>query len=118
MPDTSQPTSTAILLRTKLHPQTVPVDMVHRPAQLKLLNEWQTRPLILVSAPAGYGKSTLISDWLQQHTWPSCWVSIDEEESDLRRFLAYVVSAVQQIVPGSLERVLSDQFELVSARTI
>ena len=104
MPNDSRPILEMNLLRTKLHPPAVPVDLIHRPEQLELLNEGQSRPLILVSAPAGYGKSTLISEWLGQHTWPSCWLSLSVDESDLRRFLAYMVSAVQQIFPASLER--------------
>ncbi|MGA6926258.1 MAG: LuxR C-terminal-related transcriptional regulator [Desulfosarcina sp.] len=57
------------------------------------------RPLALVSAPAGYGKSTLVSCWLQACNVLSAWVSLDENDNDLRIFLSYFVSAIQSVFP-------------------
>ena len=57
-------TPTIPLLRTKLHQPPVADDLVHRPHLLAQLGEGLHRPLTLVSAPAGYGKSTLVSHWL------------------------------------------------------
>jgi LuxR family maltose regulon positive regulatory protein len=52
------------LLRTKIHQPPVDDDHIHRPSLLARLNRHRHRPLTLISAPAGYGKSTLVSCWL------------------------------------------------------
>ncbi|MBW1786039.1 MAG: hypothetical protein JRK53_05380, partial [Deltaproteobacteria bacterium] len=59
------------------------------------------RPLTLVSAPAGYGKTTLISCWLETCGRPAAWLSLDEHDNDLHLFLSYFVSAVQTIFPSA-----------------
>jgi LuxR family maltose regulon positive regulatory protein len=56
----------------------------------------------LVSAPAGYGKSSLVSSWLEDEKIPNCWISLDGTESDLRSFLEYVVHSVNDLFPGKL----------------
>lgn len=89
--------------RTKLRSAKVPPDFVLRPSLLELLEKGRCRPLTLVSAPAGYGKTTLVSHWLQTTDWPSAWVSLDEGDSDLRVFLDYVVTALQGIFPDACE---------------
>jgi LuxR family maltose regulon positive regulatory protein len=68
------------------------------------------RTLTLVSAPAGYGKTTLLSEWAGHLDQPVAWVSLDEGDGDLARFLAYVVAALQTVdpriglaVPGMLQ---------------
>ncbi len=66
---------------------------------LDRLNQSRHRPLALVSAPAGYGKSTLVSCWLDVCDVPSAWVSLDEHDNDLRSFLLYFVSAIQRVFP-------------------
>ena len=94
--------STAIpLLRTKLHRPPVPADYVHRSRILEYLDRGRARPLTLVSAPAGYGKSVLISSWLDTCDRPGGWVSLDEQDNDLRRFLAYFLSAIQAVFPAA-----------------
>jgi LuxR family maltose regulon positive regulatory protein len=59
------------------------------------------RPLTLVSAPAGYGKSILISSWLDTSIRPGAWLSLDDQDNDLRRFLSYFLSAVQTVFPAA-----------------
>lgn len=87
------------LLRTKLHRPPVAKDHVHRLDLLDRLNRQMHRPLTLVSAPAGYGKTTLISCWLESLDIPSAWLSIDEADNDLHLFLSYFLSAVQTVFP-------------------
>ncbi|MEJ2211278.1 MAG: hypothetical protein P8129_19870 [Anaerolineae bacterium] len=58
------------------------------------------RRMTLVSAPAGFGKTTLLSDWLWHADRPVAWISLDEGDNDLRRFLAYLIAAQQTIDPG------------------
>jgi LuxR family maltose regulon positive regulatory protein len=52
-----------------------------------------------VSAPAGYGKTTLVSSWLDDTDWPCAWLSLDEYDDDLAMFLSYVIAAIQTLYP-------------------
>ena len=92
--------STAIL-RTKLHRPPVDRNHVHRPHLLERLDQRRRRPLTLVSAPAGYGKSVLISCWLEACEDPGAWLSLDENDDDLLTFTAYFIAAVETIFPGA-----------------
>ena len=58
------------------------------------------RALILVSAPAGYGKTTLVSSWLKEKKIPSAWLSLDGGDNDPIRFLQYLLAALVPIAPG------------------
>ncbi len=90
---------TELIIRTKLHRPPVARDHLRRQHLMDRLNQRQHRPLALVSAPAGYGKSTLVSSWLEASDVPSAWVSLDEDDNDLGLFLSYFVSAIQRIFP-------------------
>ena len=59
------------------------------------------KPLALVSAPAGYGKSMLVSQWAESLEVPCAWVSLDEADSDLLVFLSYFLAAVDTVAPES-----------------
>jgi LuxR family maltose regulon positive regulatory protein len=89
------------LLRTKLYRPRIDEDIVPRPRLLESLKERRGRPLTLVSAPAGYGKTTLVNSWLDECDCPSAWLSLDEYDSDLAIFLNYVLAAVQSAFPES-----------------
>jgi LuxR family maltose regulon positive regulatory protein len=88
------------LLETKLFIPPTRRKQVSRPRLMERLNQGLDKALILVSAPAGYGKTTLVSSWLREANLPSCWVSLDENDNDLRRFLEYFVAALQKIIPA------------------
>jgi LuxR family maltose regulon positive regulatory protein len=89
--------TTKTLIRTKLNRPPVGQDFIYRPHLLERLEERRQRPLTLVSAPAGYGKTTLVSGWLEACDCPYGWVSLDKNDNDLRLFLSYVLAAVQTI---------------------
>ena len=91
-----EPTTDPILAG-KLHRPRLDRDHVHRPRLLERLDLQRRRPLTLVSAPAGYGKSALISSWLDSCDIPSAWVSLDKNDNDLRMFTAYFVAAVETL---------------------
>ena len=93
--------NTETIIRTKLHRPPIDGAHLHRDHLLNRLNQGQCRPLALVSAPAGYGKSTLVSCWLQACNVPSAWVSLDENDNDLRLFLSYFVCAIERIFPAA-----------------
>jgi LuxR family maltose regulon positive regulatory protein len=63
------------------------------------LEAGRSRKLTLISAPAGYGKSTLIQTWLASSRTPVAWLSLDPNDNDVGVFLLYLVSAVQTVVP-------------------
>jgi LuxR family maltose regulon positive regulatory protein len=96
------------ILQTKLHRPSPPPDLVPRTRVLERLEAGRVRPLTLVSAPAGYGKSILISSWLETcGDWPSAWFSLDGDDSNLRQFLSYFVAAVQSAFPQTCEQTQS-----------
>ena len=86
---------------TKLHRPSVDQNYVHRPRLLERLNQHSGRPLTIVSAPAGYGKSTLISIWLAACDIPGAWISLDENDNHLYMFTAYFTAAVEVLFPGA-----------------
>ena len=89
------------LLRTKLHrPQHEP-DVVLRPSLVARLEAGLRRTLTLVSAPAGFGKTTLLSQWLEQCAMPSAWLSLDDGDNDLEIFVRYVIAAVRTLYPSA-----------------
>ena len=87
------------LLVTKLFIPPARKNLVHRPRLVQILNEaWQQdRKLILVSASAGYGKTTLVAEWLRGIQAKTAWLSLDKADNDPARFLAYLIAALQQI---------------------
>ena len=87
------------ILRTKLKRPPVAQDTVPRQRLLDRLYVGRSRPLTLISAPAGYGKSTLASRWVAGCDYPNAWVSLEESDSDLHMFLGYVLAAIQTLFP-------------------
>ena len=92
--------TTPTLIQTKLSRPPLPVDMVRRPRLTTWLEQRRSRPLTLVSAPAGYGKSTLISCWLEAVDCPTAWLSLDENDNELVGFLHYFLAAIESIFPN------------------
>lgn len=95
------------ILKTKLYRPTSPKVLVRRKELLQRLEAGKVLPLTLVSAPAGYGKSQLISSWLEHCEWPFAWFSLDADDADLTQFLTYLVAAVRDVAPGACETTLS-----------
>ena len=100
-------TATTTLIRTKLHRFPIPEGHVHRPRLLERLEQNRRRPLTLVSAPAGYGKSTLVSCWLQACASPNAWVSLDKNDNDLHLFLNYFLTAIQTMFPDAASETMT-----------
>lgn len=87
------------VLLTKLHIPFQRQKLVPRPHLLEMLHLGLAHRLILISAPAGYGKTTLIAEWIRGSKIAAAWVSLDKGENDLARFLDYCVAAIQTIFP-------------------
>jgi ATP/maltotriose-dependent transcriptional regulator MalT len=79
------------ILATKLYLPRLRPNVVSRPRLLERLNAGLHRKLTLISAPAGSGKTTLISQWVEGIERPMAWLSLDEGENDPARLLAYLV---------------------------
>ncbi|HZO74569.1 MAG TPA: LuxR C-terminal-related transcriptional regulator [Ktedonobacteraceae bacterium] len=94
------------ILATKLYIPPLRPNVVLRPRLIERLNEGLHRKLILLSAPAGCGKSTLLSEWTLGLGRPVAWLSLDEEDNDPARFLAYLVAALQTIAANIAEGLL------------
>jgi LuxR family maltose regulon positive regulatory protein len=105
-------------LQTKLYIPLIRSKLVSRPRLIARLNEGFSRKLTLISAPAGFGKTTLVSEWVADCGRPepkvrAAWLSLDEGDNDPTRFLTYLVAALQTIAPnigaGVLETLQSPQ---------
>ena len=86
------------LLATKLYVPLPRPEMVPRPRLLQRLDEGLRlgHRLALISAPAGFGKTTLLSVWVRSLQQPVSWLSLDEADDELHRFLTYLVAALQK----------------------
>jgi LuxR family maltose regulon positive regulatory protein len=93
------------ILATKLFIPPPQAKIVLRPRLSKRLNA--CNKLTIISASAGFGKTTLLSAWIADCGQPVAWLSLDESDSDLSRFLAYVIAALQTIQPALGENLLT-----------
>ena len=106
--------SVDFLLTTKLNVPLPQPDLVERPRLLSRMQAGCQRRLLLITVPAGYGKTTLLSTWLATCEWPVAWVALEESDNDPLRFWKYILAAfdtssmainsVKQLLP-----LLSDQ---------
>jgi LuxR family maltose regulon positive regulatory protein len=95
------------ILTTKLFIPSLRKELVHRSRLIKLLNEGLSRKLTLVSAPAGFGKTTLVSEWVNKLELDTvnassgvnriAWLSLDKDDNNLLRFLSYFITALNQV---------------------
>lgn len=93
-----------IFLQTKLHPSQVALRCLNRARLLRELNRDQRARLILVTGPAGSGKSTLVADFLSQRSYKAAWLGLGEEDQDPQVFLNYFLEALCLAFPGSAEK--------------
>jgi LuxR family maltose regulon positive regulatory protein len=93
------------LLTTKLFVPRTPAGFVFRPRLVEQLDEGSARELVLVCAPAGFGKTALLADWSQRRKRPVAWLSLDAADNDPVRFWRHVAAALDRVRPGVAERV-------------
>ncbi len=94
------------LIKTKLSAPQRRASLVQRPRLLSLLSDTCSKTLTLICAPAGYGKTTLLIDWLacllqkEEHSHsPICWLSLDDGDNDVTLFLNYLIAACENETP-------------------
>jgi len=92
------------LIKTKLFIPRLRKDYVPRPQLLEKIEQGSKKPLTLISAPAGYGKTTLLAEWIDflqklntPTPWEVCWFSLDAGDNDPTRFLAYLTAALEKV---------------------
>src|SRR5688572_14577475 len=113
------------LLASKFYYRPHRLDFVERPHLLASLDAGLSGKLTLVSAPPGFGKTTLVSEWIRGCDHPAAWLSLDKNDNDPSRFLIYLIAAVQRIYPGigvdvqaAVEESGSPHFEILLTRLI
>lgn len=96
-----------VWLESKTTKPAYPITVVRRMRLHEKLAGWQGKRAIVVNAPSGYGKSTLISHWIDiaDLRAQTAWLSLDEEDGDAHEFLSHLAAAVDSIVPGMLAMV-------------
>ena len=101
------------LLSTKIFIPRTRVNLVSRPHLIDRLNAGLKKKLTLIAAPAGFGKTTLLSEWIPHSPRCVTWLSLDETDNDPTKFWAYFISALQQLRPdlgaGALSLLESNQ---------
>ena len=95
------------IIATKLYVPPPRTKLVPRLRLTERLNEGLQRKLTLISAPAGFGKTTLVSEWVAGCERPPAWLSLNEGDNDPTRFLTYLVAALQTIAATVGERALA-----------
>jgi len=85
------------LLTTKLYAPAWRSDLVSRPRLVEQLQTGIDRKLTLISAPAGFGKTTVLGEWVSSCGRPVAWFSLNEADSDTSRFLTYLIAALQRV---------------------
>jgi LuxR family transcriptional regulator, maltose regulon positive regulatory protein len=88
------------LLATKLRQPRPRHQLVRRNVLIERLNQATASTLTLVSAPAGFGKTTLLADWLASTNIPVAWLSLDAQDDEPLRFFTYFIAALQTLHPS------------------
>ena len=71
-------------------------ELLSRPRLLELMSDLLDFRLIIIAAPAGYGKTSLLIDFADQFDWPVCWYSLDPLDNDIHRFLSHFVMSIRR----------------------
>ena len=92
-----QPHALHRLLPTRLHVPRPRTHLVHRAHLVERLQQGMARHLTLISAPAGFGKTTLLAQWLAESDTPAAWLSLEAQDNDPTRFFSYLIAALQTL---------------------
>ena len=95
------------ILNTKLNPPRVGVNLLERPHLWDKLKQYPSKKLTLISAPAGYGKTVLISQFTGQISSPVVWYHLDHFDNDVTQFIHHLLAGLNRFLPGIGEEMLS-----------
>ncbi len=95
------------LIQTKLYRPRSGSDVIPRACLLERLNAGLSGNVTLISAPAGFGKTTLLAEWLQMIEHDSAWLSLDTNDNELRIFMQSFTTALQTVFPDALQATAS-----------
>src|SRR6185312_12136031 len=95
------------LLATKLHMPRAAAPVIDRPHLRQRLQRGLERPLTILTAPAGFGKTTALRAWLQHDRVRAGWLSLDRDDNDPAQFWAYTLAALDSAHPGVAEAALA-----------
>src|SRR5215510_6636690 len=107
------------IISTKINTPRLRSDVMIRHRIIDFLNEGLTRPsaLTLISAPAGYGKTTLLVSWLRKSNHRCAWLSLEPQDDSFPRFIRYLIASFQKVDPAlgqTVERTLDDGRDISS----
>jgi len=98
-----------LIMSTKLNAPRVGVNLLERPRLWEILKQYTSRNLTLITAPAGYGKTMLISQFSTRTTAPTAWYHLDKYDNDLVLFIQHLLAGLDRFLPG----VITDMLHLV-----
>jgi LuxR family transcriptional regulator, maltose regulon positive regulatory protein len=104
------------LLTTKLYVPHARTGLVSRQRLVEKLNAGMSCRLTLVSAPAGFGKTTLVSEWVHGCKRPVAWLSLDKGDNEPTSFVTYLIAALQTVAP-KMEHSILDIFQMQQSQT-
>ncbi|HEV3494830.1 MAG TPA: AAA family ATPase, partial [Actinomycetes bacterium] len=104
-PTTAAAVERDALVATKLHRPRLRPGLVPRPRLAERIDQGMERGLVLVSTPAGFGKTTLVADWARRSRRPVAWLSLDAADNDPTRFWRHATAALDVVHPGVADRV-------------
>ncbi len=94
------------LLRTKISVPRLPGEFIRRPRLTERIDQGVKGPLTLLAAPAGFGKTHLLIEWMRETSLPIAWLTLDSDDNDLNRFYRYLIGALQTLEAGLGEEAL------------
>jgi LuxR family maltose regulon positive regulatory protein len=96
-----------VLLATKIGIPRIRPDLLPRSHLISRLEEVTSHDVVLVSTPAGFGKTTLLASWAKRTERPLTWLSLDPDDNDPGRFWRSILAAVDRVHPGIGKQALS-----------
>jgi LuxR family maltose regulon positive regulatory protein len=84
------------LIRTKLHKSLTRQELVYRPRLYKQITKGLRGPLTLITAPAGFGKTTLVASCIANWGMPVAWLSLDKNDNQEGHFMSYLIAALHE----------------------
>ncbi|WP_439185050.1 LuxR C-terminal-related transcriptional regulator [Carboxylicivirga taeanensis] len=108
------------ILKTRLYKPQINGKLIERKQLIEKLDAGKDKSLSLVIAPTGYGKSVIISSWLEKTNTKYCWITLDEELNDFSRFLSHMVYGIEMHFEGEFDRIqeILSENDIASFETI